>query len=55
MNSCFEPCNRAACGVYADRFNPGEPLHHASGGTLDTCCAHDEALRSGHQMAASTC
>lgn len=23
MNSCFEACNRAACGVYADRVNPG--------------------------------
>ena len=22
MNSCFEPCNRAVCGVYADKVNP---------------------------------
>ncbi len=26
MNSCYEPCNRAACGVYADKRNPGKGL-----------------------------
>ena len=33
MNSCFEPCNRAVCGVYADRVNPITGSRN-----MATCC-----------------
>ncbi|WIA30623.1 hypothetical protein OEZ86_000702 [Tetradesmus obliquus] len=38
MNSCYEACDTAACGVYADRHNPV-----TGQGSMGTCCLGSES------------